>query len=164
MGYANTAANPGAPVRVSFALPTLPLQQQQQSKSAKASASAIPNGSLGSTSTASSSTGSDDQVSDRLKQVCVIVSFSLLSSDSCFLFTSVYVVGSSISSITVTLPSQTHKNGSEVWSGEKIAFNYGREIFVYPYKGVKKAADLTKPIDKRIYKVTDKSSNLNIAE
>ena len=52
--------------------------------------------------------------------------------------------------------SQTHKGGgggSEVWSGEKIAFNYGREIFVYPYKGVKKAADLTKPIDKRIYKV-----------
>ena len=50
----------------------------------------------------------------------------------------------------------THKGvggGSEVWSGEKIAFNYGREIFVYPYKGVKKAADLTKPIDKRIYKV-----------
>ena len=69
MGYANTAANPGAPVRVSFALPTLPLQQQQQSKSAKASASAIPNGSLGSTSTASSSTGSDDQVSVRSKQV-----------------------------------------------------------------------------------------------
>ena len=56
----------------------------------------------------------------------------------------------------ISLLFQTHKGGgggSEVWSGEKIAFNYGREIFVYPYKGVKKAADLTKPIDKRIYKV-----------
>jgi len=39
-------------------------------------------------------------------------------------------------------------------SGEKIAFNYGRELFVYPYKGVRKAADLTKPIDKRVYKGT----------
>jgi hypothetical protein len=37
---------------------------------------------------------------------------------------------------------------------ERITFNYGREIFVYPYRGVKKAADLTKPIDKRIYKGT----------
>ena len=37
---------------------------------------------------------------------------------------------------------------------ERITFNFGREIFVYPYKGVKKAADLTKPIDKRIYKGT----------
>ena len=57
---------------------------------------------------------------------------------------------------SISLLFQTHKGvggGSEVWSGEKIAFNYGREIFVYPYKGVKKAADLTKPIDKRIYKV-----------
>ena len=62
MGYANTAANPGAPVRVSFALPTLPSQQQQRPANAKGGA-AIPNGSLGSTSTASSSTGSEDQVS-----------------------------------------------------------------------------------------------------
>ena len=37
---------------------------------------------------------------------------------------------------------------------EKIAFNYGRELFVYPYKGVRKAADLTKPLDKRVYKGT----------
>ena len=56
--------------------------------------------------------------------------------------------------ICIPLLLKTHKGyGTEVWSGEKIAFNYGREIFVYPYKGVKKAADLTKPIDKRIYKV-----------
>ena len=37
---------------------------------------------------------------------------------------------------------------------ERITFNFGREIFVYPYRGVRKAADLTKPIDKRIYKGT----------
>jgi hypothetical protein len=37
---------------------------------------------------------------------------------------------------------------------ERIAFNFGREIFVYPYRGVRKAADLNKPIDKRVYKGT----------
>jgi len=45
--------------------------------------------------------------------------------------------------------SGTEDNGSE-----KIAFNYGRELFVYSYRGVRKAADLTKPIDKRVYKGT----------
>jgi len=44
--------------------------------------------------------------------------------------------------------------GADDNAGEKIAFNYGRELFVYPYKGVRKAADLTKPIDKRVYKGT----------
>ena len=39
--------------------------------------------------------------------------------------------------------------GEEGSPGERIAFNYGRELFVYPYRGVRKAADLTKPIDKR---------------
>ena len=35
---------------------------------------------------------------------------------------------------------------------EKICFNIGRELYFYSYKGVRKAADLTKPIDKRVYK------------
>ncbi|KAK8406675.1 hypothetical protein O3P69_007327 [Scylla paramamosain] len=37
----------------------------------------------------------------------------------------------------------------------KICFNYGRELFVYTYRGIKKAADLTKPIDKRSYNKED---------
>ena len=41
-----------------------------------------------------------------------------------------------------------------LFQGDKLAFNIGREIFVYPYRGVKKAADLTKPLDKRVYKGT----------
>jgi len=45
-------------------------------------------------------------------------------------------------------------SGSGEQGGEKIAFNYGRELFVYPYRGVRKAADLTKPVDKRVYKGT----------
>jgi hypothetical protein len=36
---------------------------------------------------------------------------------------------------------------------EKIAFNYGRELFVYPYRGIKKSSE-AKLLDKRVYKVT----------
>ena len=43
---------------------------------------------------------------------------------------------------------------SEENAGETLAFNYGRELFVYPYRVVRKAADLTKPLDKRVYKGT----------
>uniref|UniRef100_UPI00358EF54C WD repeat-containing protein 20-like isoform X3 n=1 Tax=Myxine glutinosa TaxID=7769 RepID=UPI00358EF54C len=39
-------------------------------------------------------------------------------------------------------------------SGDRICFNVGRELYFYIYKGVRKAADLSKPIDKRIYKGT----------
>ncbi|KAF4532194.1 hypothetical protein B566_EDAN002256 [Ephemera danica] len=39
-------------------------------------------------------------------------------------------------------------------NGEKICFNIGRELYVYIYKGVKKAPDLNKPIDKKMYKGT----------
>ncbi|XP_030628321.1 WD repeat-containing protein 20 isoform X4 [Chanos chanos] len=39
-------------------------------------------------------------------------------------------------------------------NGDRICFNVGRELYFYIYKGVKKAADLSKPIDKRIYKGT----------
>ncbi|XP_016398749.1 WD repeat-containing protein 20 isoform X2 [Sinocyclocheilus rhinocerous] len=39
-------------------------------------------------------------------------------------------------------------------NGERICFNVGRELYFYIYKSVRKAADLSKPIDKRIYKGT----------
>ncbi|KAK4883772.1 hypothetical protein RN001_000043 [Aquatica leii] len=39
--------------------------------------------------------------------------------------------------------------------GERICFNHGREIYVYIYKGIKKAADLNKPLDKKVYKGTN---------
>ena len=60
------------------------------------------------------------------------------------------ILSNSVSSSQVSfVTSDTEDN-----AGEKIAFNYGRELFVYPYRGVAKAADLTKPIDKRVYKGT----------
>lgn len=45
----------------------------------------------------------------------------------------------------VTLPDQA----------ERICFNHGRELYVYVYKGIKKAADLSKPLEKKIYKGTN---------
>ncbi|XP_078287348.1 WD repeat-containing protein 20-like isoform X3 [Rhinoraja longicauda] len=39
-------------------------------------------------------------------------------------------------------------------SGDRICFNVGRELYLYLYRGPRKAADLSKPIDKRIYKGT----------
>ncbi|XP_051908391.1 WD repeat-containing protein 20 isoform X1 [Hippocampus zosterae] len=39
-------------------------------------------------------------------------------------------------------------------NGDRICFNVGRELYFYIYKGVRKAADLSKPIDKRLYKGT----------
>lgn len=52
------------------------------------------------------------------------------------------------------ITAQEAENGQNLGKVERITFNFGREIFVYPYKGVRKAADLTKPIDKRVYKGT----------
>ncbi|XP_055622429.1 WD repeat-containing protein 20 [Toxorhynchites rutilus septentrionalis] len=41
--------------------------------------------------------------------------------------------------------------------GDRICFNYGKELYVYAYRGVKKASDLSKPIDKKLYKGTNPS-------
>ncbi|XP_041969847.1 WD repeat-containing protein 20 [Aricia agestis] len=40
-------------------------------------------------------------------------------------------------------------------SDDRICFNYGKEIYVYVYRGLKKAVDLTKPVDKKMYKGTN---------
>ncbi|KAJ7995217.1 hypothetical protein DPEC_G00242250 [Dallia pectoralis] len=37
---------------------------------------------------------------------------------------------------------------------ERVCFNIGRELYFYTYTNIKKAVDLSKPIDKRIYKGT----------
>ena len=60
----------------------------------------------------------------------------------------------SVPASSSALTPQEAENGQMTGKVERITFNFGREIFVYPYKGVRKAADLTKPIDKRVYKGT----------
>nr|XP_045015983.1 WD repeat-containing protein 20-like [Jaculus jaculus] len=37
-------------------------------------------------------------------------------------------------------------------NGDRLCFDVGRELYFCIYQGVRKAADLSKPIDKRIYK------------
>uniref|UniRef100_A0A915EB46 WD repeat-containing protein 20 n=1 Tax=Ditylenchus dipsaci TaxID=166011 RepID=A0A915EB46_9BILA len=56
-------------------------------------------------------------------------------------------------------PSDKEDNLDEMANGtsayiERICFNVGREIYVYDYGGIHNASDLSKPVDKRVYKGT----------
>ncbi|XP_058468081.1 WD repeat-containing protein 20 [Malaya genurostris] len=69
------------------------------------------------------------------------------------------IVGSAINGVENT---QTTIGGPSPISsmpvgGDRICFNYGKELYVYAYRGVKKAPDLNKPIDKKLYKGTNPS-------
>lgn len=55
-----------------------------------------------------------------------------------------------------SIPVKVSFVGQSSNDNEKIAFNYGRELFVYPYRGAKRTQD-SKFIDKRIYKGTSPS-------
>ncbi|XP_045527326.1 WD repeat-containing protein 20 [Pieris brassicae] len=55
----------------------------------------------------------------------------------------------------VTLPPGAAPGSDGPTSEDRICFNHGKELYVYVYKGIKKAADLTKPVDKKMYKGTN---------
>ncbi|XP_075148133.1 WD repeat-containing protein 20 homolog [Haematobia irritans] len=46
---------------------------------------------------------------------------------------------------------------NQVLGGDRICFNFGRELYVYAFRGVKKGAELSKPIDRKFYKGTNPS-------
>uniref|UniRef100_A0A1I8Q3N4 Uncharacterized protein n=1 Tax=Stomoxys calcitrans TaxID=35570 RepID=A0A1I8Q3N4_STOCA len=46
---------------------------------------------------------------------------------------------------------------NQVLGGDRICFNFGRELYVYAFRGVKKSAELSKPIDRKFYKGTNPS-------
>ncbi|XP_076667380.1 WD repeat-containing protein 20 isoform X1 [Andrena cerasifolii] len=54
----------------------------------------------------------------------------------------------------VTLPDPTDPTGTQ-GLGDRMCFNFGKELYVYVYRGVKKAVDLNKPLDKKLYKGTN---------
>ncbi|XP_011496285.1 PREDICTED: WD repeat-containing protein 20 isoform X2 [Ceratosolen solmsi marchali] len=54
----------------------------------------------------------------------------------------------------VTLPDPTDPTGIQ-GLGDRMCFNFGKELYVYVYRGVKKAVDLNKPVDKKLYKGTN---------
>lgn len=70
-----------------------------------------------------------------------------------------YTSGSGSSHVRVSLvslpPSPGVGNSDSQNSDDRICFNHGKELYVYVYRGVKKAADLTKPVDKKMYKGTN---------
>lgn len=41
---------------------------------------------------------------------------------------------------------------ADAGGGDRICFNHGSEVYIYAYNGIKKAADLTKPMDKKVYR------------
>ncbi|CRL07748.1 CLUMA_CG020702, isoform A [Clunio marinus] len=71
----------------------------------------------------------------------------------------------SSSATTATVTSLTnglqqehnYLNQNNVPNGDWICFNFGKELYTYSYRGVRKAADLSKPIDKKLYKGTNPS-------
>ncbi|XP_077265367.1 WD repeat-containing protein 20 isoform X1 [Temnothorax americanus] len=54
----------------------------------------------------------------------------------------------------VTLPDPADPTGAQ-GLGDRMCFNFGKELYVYVYRGVKKAVDLNKPVDKKLYKGTN---------
>ncbi|GBP22864.1 WD repeat-containing protein 20 [Eumeta japonica] len=69
-----------------------------------------------------------------------------------------YTGGSGASPVRVslvTLPPAPGVTPSSDAADDRICFNHGKELYVYVYRGVKKAADLTKPVEKKIYKGTN---------
>uniref|UniRef100_A0A8C6WSA1 DM1 locus, WD repeat containing n=1 Tax=Neogobius melanostomus TaxID=47308 RepID=A0A8C6WSA1_9GOBI len=57
----------------------------------------------------------------------------------------------------LTLSDSQQRGGTAASSSSnagRVCFNIGRELYFYTYTNIKKAVDLSKPIDKRIYKGT----------
>ncbi|XP_011312695.1 WD repeat-containing protein 20 isoform X2 [Fopius arisanus] len=54
----------------------------------------------------------------------------------------------------VTLPDSADPNGT-LGLGDRMCFNFGKELYVYVYRGIKKPVDLNKPVDKKLYKGTN---------
>ncbi|XP_030369811.1 WD repeat-containing protein 20 isoform X2 [Scaptodrosophila lebanonensis] len=46
---------------------------------------------------------------------------------------------------------------SQIYGGDRICFNFGRDLYVYAFRGVKKGTEMSKPIDKKFYKGTNPS-------
>uniref|UniRef100_A0A6P4EGY4 WD repeat-containing protein 20 isoform X2 n=1 Tax=Drosophila rhopaloa TaxID=1041015 RepID=A0A6P4EGY4_DRORH len=46
---------------------------------------------------------------------------------------------------------------SQVLGGDRICFNFGKDLYVYSFRGAKKGTEMSKPIDKKFYKGTNPS-------
>ncbi|XP_043499471.1 WD repeat-containing protein 20 isoform X1 [Polistes fuscatus] len=55
----------------------------------------------------------------------------------------------------VTLPDSSNPSGATQEHDDRMCFNFGKELYVYVYRGVKKAVDLNNPVEKKTYKGTN---------
>ncbi|KAH8295377.1 hypothetical protein KR018_010429 [Drosophila ironensis] len=46
---------------------------------------------------------------------------------------------------------------NQIVGGDRICFNFGRDLYVYSFRGAKKGTEMSKPIDKKFYKGTNPS-------
>ncbi|XP_033235784.1 WD repeat-containing protein 20 [Drosophila pseudoobscura] len=69
-------------------------------------------------------------------------------------------LGGGISMHSMMNGGVTDQNGmasSQVVGGDRICFNFGRDLYVYSFRGAKKGTEMSKPIDKKFYKGTNPS-------
>ncbi|XP_017848847.1 WD repeat-containing protein 20 isoform X2 [Drosophila busckii] len=69
-------------------------------------------------------------------------------------------LGGGISMHSMTNGGVLDQNGlptSQIYGGDRICFNFGRDLYVYAFRGVKKGTEMSKPIDKKFYKGTNPS-------
>ncbi|XP_004530634.1 WD repeat-containing protein 20 [Ceratitis capitata] len=68
-------------------------------------------------------------------------------------------LGAGISMHTMINGGSDGQNGlaNQIYGGDRICFNFGRELYVYAFRGVKKCAEISKPLDKKFYKGTNPS-------
>ncbi|XP_064549296.1 WD repeat-containing protein 20 isoform X2 [Drosophila montana] len=69
-------------------------------------------------------------------------------------------LGGGISMHSMTNGGVLDQNGmptNQIYGGDRICFNFGRDLYVYAFRGVKKGTEMSKPIDKKFYKGTNPS-------
>ncbi|XP_034486777.1 WD repeat-containing protein 20 [Drosophila innubila] len=69
-------------------------------------------------------------------------------------------LGGGISMHSMTNGAVLDQNGmptNQIYGGDRICFNFGRDLYVYAFRGIKKGTEMSKPIDKKFYKGTNPS-------
>ncbi|XP_023036597.1 WD repeat-containing protein 20 [Drosophila willistoni] len=69
-------------------------------------------------------------------------------------------LGGGISMHSMMNGSVIDQNGmatNPIIGGDRICFNFGRDLYVYAFRGAKKGTEMSKPIDKKFYKGTNPS-------
>ncbi|KAH8408452.1 hypothetical protein KR215_005703 [Drosophila sulfurigaster] len=69
-------------------------------------------------------------------------------------------LGGGISMHSMTNGGVLDQNGmltNQIYGGDRICFNFGRDLYVYAFRGIKKGTEMSKPIDKKFYKGTNPS-------